>query len=127
MKSWWQEFKDFLIKGDLITIAIGLAVGAAFTAVIASITANIVTPLIGMVSGGNFAGYTFEINGSEFGYGAVVNSIITFVATGAILFLILKVYTKAKNLVSKQEEAAAGPTEAELLAEIRDLLKSQAK
>jgi large conductance mechanosensitive channel len=127
MKNWYQEFKDFLIKGDLITIAIGLAVGAAFLAVIASITTNLITPLVGMVTGGDLADYSFTINGSTFGYGAVINAIITFAATGAILFLILKGYTKAKALANKNEAETAGPTETELLTEIRDLLKTQAR
>ena len=128
MKNFLKEFKDFIVKGDMISLAIGVLVANAFTALIGSFTTNILTPLLGIFGSGDtqFKDMKFSILNAEFLYGEFINAIISFLITGFILFLIMRTYNRMKEASKKEEEAvAAGPTVEELLIEIRDELKKQ--
>jgi large conductance mechanosensitive channel len=82
-----REFKDFLLKGNLIEVAVALVLALALTAVVSSLVEDLITPLIAAVFGQpDFAGLTFEINDSEFRYGEFLNATIAFVLIGAVLF-----------------------------------------
>jgi large conductance mechanosensitive channel len=82
-----REFKDFLLKGNLIEVAVALVLALALTAVVSSLVEDLITPLIAAVFGQpDFAGLTFEINDSEFRYGEFLNAAIAFVLIGAVLF-----------------------------------------
>lgn len=126
MKKFFQEFKEFAMRGNVLDMAVGVVVGSAFTAIVTSIVQNLLTPLLGLlIPDSTFA----EWAPGGFGIGAVINSIITFLITAFVVFLLVKGVNKLTHL-KKQEEAPApeepkGPSTEELLTEIRDLLKEQ--
>jgi len=119
-----KEFREFLLKGNLIELAVAFVIGVAFAAVIKSLVDNMITPIIGMIGGVDFSSETFTINGSVFRYGAFINDVIYFVlVAAAIFFLVVKPVNATMARVRKPEELGpAAPTETGLLIEIRDLL-----
>lgn len=123
-KGFVAEFKEFIMRGNVLDMAVGVVVGSAFTAIVTSIVENLLTPVIALAMGStDFSGFMV----GPFGIGAVINAIITFLITAFVVFLIVKAVNR---LSKKKEEAPApeppkGPTTEELLIEIRDLLKDQ--
>ncbi|MDD6024121.1 MAG: large conductance mechanosensitive channel protein MscL [Oscillospiraceae bacterium] len=123
-KGFVAEFKEFIMRGNVLDMAVGVVVGSAFTAIVTSIVENLLTPVIALAMGSmDFSSYMV----GPFGIGAVINAIITFLITAFVVFLIVKTVNR---LSKKKEEAPApeppkGPTTEELLIEIRDLLKDQ--
>ena len=127
MKKFFQEFKEFAMRGNVLDMAVGVVVGSAFTAIVTSIVQNLLTPLLGLlIPDSTFA----EWAPGGFGIGAVINSIISFIITAFVVFLLVKGVNKLTHLKKQEEQAQepeepAGPTTEELLTEIRDLLKEQ--
>jgi large conductance mechanosensitive channel len=119
-----KEFRDFLMKGNLVELAVAVVMGIAFGLVIKSLVDNLITPIIGMIGGVDFSGESFTINGSRFRYGQFINDLITFALTAAaVFFVIVKPVNMVTARIRKPEEAAPeAPTETGLLIEIRDLL-----
>lgn len=142
-----QEFKDFIAKGNVMDMAVGIIIGAAFTAIVTSLVGDLINPIIGLVSGGvdftnNYAvlggdvpeGASLEAaretGASVFAYGAFIMAVINFLIIAWVVFMLVKSVNKIKEAAAAEEEAAeeepAGPTQEELLAEIRDALKARA-
>ena len=127
MKKFVEEFKAFISKGDVVSMAVGLMVGSAFTAIITALNANIITPILGIIMGGiDFSGIIIKIGAAEIGVGLFIQAIINFLITALVLFCVVKFY----NSFKKKEEAKpapppAVPEDVKLLKEIRDLLKEQ--
>ena len=126
MKKFFQEFKEFAMRGNVLDMAVGVVVGSAFTAIVTSIVQNLLTPLLGLlIPDSTFA----EWAPGGFGIGAVINSIITFLITAFVVFLLVKGVNKLTHLKKQEEpqepEEPKSPTTEELLTEIRDLLKEQ--
>jgi large conductance mechanosensitive channel len=123
-----KEFRDFLMKGNLVELAVAIVMGIAFGLVIKSLVDNLITPIIGMVGGVDFSSETFSINGSTFRYGQFINDLITFVLTAAaVFFVIVKPVNTIMARIRKPEELEPdAPTETALLIEIRDLLAKRA-
>lgn len=129
--SWIGEFKEFIARGNVLDMAVGVVVGSAFTAIVTSIVENLLTPaitaIIGLVTGNaDLSALSFGPDGM-FMIGNVISAIITFLITAFVVFWIVKVVNR---LMPKKEdesapEAPASPTQEELLTEIRDLLKAQ--
>ena len=121
-----KEFKDFVLKGDLVSLATAFVIGAAFAALVASLVENLFTPLIGAVIGEpSFGDLSFTINSSKFTYGLFLNALITFLSIAAVVFFfVVKPYNALMERFSKAEEEDP-QAEVVLLEEIRDLLKSQ--
>ena len=119
-----KEFRDFLMKGNLVELAVAIVMGIAFGLVIKSLVDNLITPIIGMVGGVDFSSETFSINGSTFRYGQFINDVIYFVlVAAAIFFFVVKPVNAIMARVRKPEEVGPdAPTETALLIEIRDLL-----
>ena len=86
-----KEFKEFLLRGNLLDLAVAVVIGAAFTAVVTSITTNLITPLIKAIFGGSsqFNSLYFTINGSDIKYGAVLNALLNFVIVAAVIFFLV--------------------------------------
>lgn len=122
-----KEFRDFVLRGNVIDLAVAVVIGAAFGAVVTSAVENLFTPLIGAIFGEpDFSALDFTINDSRFMYGAVINAIISFVAIAAVIFFVIVKPLNVLNARRKRGEAAADvptPEDIELLREIRDLLK----
>lgn len=130
MKNFVKEFKEFIAKGNVMTMAVGIIIGGAFTAIINSLVADVIGPIIGLIIGGkDFSAMSFGIGDAQIMYGNFINAIITFLLTAIVLFFIVRAFNKFEELKKKEEpeeEAPAEPEpsdEAKLLIEIRDLLK----
>jgi large conductance mechanosensitive channel len=124
-----KEFRDFLMRGNLVELAVAVVMGLAFNAVVKSLVDNLVTPVVGMVGGVDFKNETFTINGSRFLYGQFINDVIYFVlVAAAVFFLIVKPVNMIMARIRRPEvDGPAAPTQEELLSEIRDLLARQAR
>ena len=123
-----REFRQFLLRGNVVDLAIAVVIGAAFGAVVASLVANLLTPLIAAIFGSqDFSALTFTINDSTFRYGAFVNALITFVSVAAaVFFFVVKPINALQARRAQSEEPAPEPTEeVKLLTEIRDSLQSR--
>jgi large conductance mechanosensitive channel len=105
VKNLIADFKAFLLKGDLVTIAVGLVMALVFAAVIKALIADLITPIIGLIFGQpSFEGLAFSINSSHFLYGDFLNALITFVTTGAaVFFFIVKPYEGFTARRSKED------------------------
>jgi large conductance mechanosensitive channel len=115
-----QEFKDFISKGNIIELAVAVVMATAFAPVIAAFVNGILMQVVAMIFGEpNFGSLNFTLNDAVFAYGAVINAIITFVFTALAVFFVLKAYNASK---ADEEAATSGPSEVDLLTEIRDSL-----
>ena len=129
MKKFMTEFKEFIAKGNVMTMAVGIIIGGAFTAIINSVVADIISPIIGLILGGvDFSKVSFGIGDAQIMIGNLINAIITFLITAVVLFFIIKAFNKFDDMKKKEEEPApeeepAVPEDIQLLSEIRDLLK----
>lgn len=82
-----RDFKAFILRGNVVDLAVGVAIGAAFTAVVTSFTANLLTPLLAIPGDkASFAALSFEIGGSEFRYGVFIDALVSFVIVAAVVF-----------------------------------------
>jgi large conductance mechanosensitive channel len=124
-----KEFRDFLMKGNILELAIAVIMGIAFGMVVQSLVKNIITPIIGVIGGVDFSSEKFTINGSNFLYGQFINDVIYFVlVAAAVFFLVVKPVNMILERVRRPEvDGPAAPTQEELLTEIRDLLARQAR
>jgi len=118
-----QEFKEFISKGNVVMLAVGFIMGVAFQAVVSSLVANVIMPIVAIPFGQpNFDSLTLEVNGSVIAWGAFVTTAVVFVLTALAVFLfIVKPYNAYSTRYGDVEEET-GPTEIELLTEIRDSL-----
>lgn len=117
-----REFREFLMRGNLLEIAVGLILALAFNQVVVAFVTGVITPLIAAIFGQpSFASITFSIGDGIVRIGAFLDAVVSFVITGWALFLIVKAY----NRLRKQAEEAGGPTELGLLTEIRDELRER--
>src|SRR3954471_15434497 len=83
----FKEFRQFLLRGNVVDLAIAVVIGVAFTAVVTSLVGDLITPLIAMIFGKpDFSNLTFEINSSTFRYGSFINALISFVTVAAVIF-----------------------------------------
>lgn len=120
----WKEFKAFLLRGNVIDLAVAVVIGAAFSAIVNSIVNDLITPLLGLILGGvNFSTLSFGVGEAQFTYGNLIQSIINFVLVGFVLFLIIKAVNRA--MPPPPPPPAGPPAQEVLLMEIRDLLKKQ--
>lgn len=124
-----EEFKAFISRGNVLDMAVGVVIGSAFTAIVNSLVADLLTPFIGLVLKAVGVDDRFaEWAPGGFGVGSFINSIISFFLIALSVFALIKIVNTAKNLGKKKEEEVvveevpAGPTDVELLTEIRDLL-----
>ena len=125
----WKEFKEFAFKGNIFDLAIAVVIGAAFGQIVTSLVENIITPLIGLISGGiDFSkkAHTFPGTDTIIYYGAFIQSIIDFLIIAFSIFMVIRLLAKFKKKeVDEPEETASIDAKEELLKEIRDVLKSQ--
>lgn len=123
-----QEFKDFVTRGNLITLAVGFIMGVAFSAVVSSFVEDVVMPIVAIPFGQpDFSSLTLEVNDSVIAWGSFVTAAVVFLLTALAVFLfIVKPYNAFEARTQENEaEEESGPTEVELLAEIRDALRKQ--
>lgn len=129
--SLYEEFKSFAFRGNVIDLAIGIIIGAAFTKIVESLVKHIIMPLIAALTPGGqgYLGWKATIGGSEVLYGQFLGEVLNFLIVALALFIFVVKFL-GWIMKAKKEEADAPPPptkDQELLAEIRDLLKAQAK
>lgn len=131
-----KEFREFIMRGDVLDLAVGVVIGSAFTSIVNQVVQGLITPLIGwivaMITGTSDLEGALSIldwsptKGVTFAFGNVISAIITFLITGFVLFLVVKAANRAKNLRAKEaEEVEETPTAEDYLSDIRDLLAKQ--
>ena len=138
----WTDFKAFIARGNVLDLAVAVIIGAAFATIVDSLTGDVIMPIIGAIFGGaDFSSYFIllstpdgydgpltdyaalkEAGAAMIGYGAFVTALINFLILAFVIFLLVR---WANRLVKKADDAPAGPTEVELLTEIRDELKKR--
>ncbi|MER7013330.1 large conductance mechanosensitive channel protein MscL [Saccharopolyspora sp. NPDC000359] len=127
----FKGFKDFLMRGNVVDLAVAVVVGSAFTALVTSFTTAIIKPVIAATGGGNVTGLTIQLragnDASIIDFAAVINAVITFLITAAVVYFLFVLPMKTINERRKKgkEETPADPTDIELLLEIRDLLRRE--
>jgi large conductance mechanosensitive channel len=122
MRNFVTEFRAFLNKGNVLTIAVGLVIALYFKTIIDSVVDGIINPIIAAILGKDGIGAVgIDIGKARINLGLVINAIISFVLVAFVLFLVVKAY----NASQKKDEEVAGPTEVELLTEIRDSLRNR--
>ena len=106
-----KDLKEFLLRGNLVDMAVGIVIGVAFAAVVAALVADLVTPLIAAIGGKpDFSSLSFTINKSHFLYGAFINALITFVVIAAVIFFLVVKPVNALMERRKTEPAVAATT-----------------
>lgn len=127
MGGFMKEFKEFISKGNVMTMAVGIIIGGAFTAIINSLVADVIGPLIGIITGGiDFSGLAITVGEAQLMVGNFIQAIINFLITAWVLFLIIKAFNqfqKKEEATPEPEPEPETPADIALLTEIRDLLK----
>ena len=141
-----SDFKEFIAKGNVMQLAVAVIIGGAFATIVSSLTDEVIMPIVGAIFGGaDFSSYFILLSAPEgyegsmtdyaalkeagaamIGYGAFITAIINFLILAFIIFLLVRYTMKVMEQMEKKEEAAeepAGPSEVDLLTEIRDALK----
>ena len=126
----WAEFRDFIARGNAMDMAVGIIIGASFTAIVTSLVDDLVNPLIGIFVGGiDFSAISFGIGEAQFMIGNFVNALIKFLIIAFVVVMLVRMVSKLSRLGRAEpaapEEKPAGPTQEELLTEIRDALRAR--
>ena len=127
-KGFIHEFKEFVSRGNVMDMAVGVIIGAAFSDVVTALTKDIINPLINGIGGAEVGGSIKIYGGQRILYGDFITSIINFFIMAFVLFLLLKVFNKLINVGKKEHEdkvEVKSSEDTELLKEIRDLLKNE--
>lgn len=127
MKKYIDEFKEFISQGDLVLIAVGLVMALYVSKIINALLDGVIRPIIAAIFGkSSFETIGFDIGNARISIGLVIGAVIDFVAVAVVLFLILRAYNNMKSrAAANQPPPPAGPTEVELLTEIRDSLRNR--
>lgn len=136
-----REFRDFIARGNAMDLAVGIIIGAAFTAIVNSLVSDLINPMIGIFTGGVDFSNLFvalstdsfpsvaaaeEAGVAAFRYGSFITAVINFLIIAWVVFLLVKAINRLKvATIGAEAPTVGGPTQEELLAEIRDLLKTR--
>ena len=122
-----KEFRAFMLRGNIIELAVAIVIGAAFGALVTSLVANLLTPIVAAIIGKpDFSNLTFAVNGSVFRYGSFLNALIAFVSiAAAVFFFVVRPVDAIQRRMGIEKPQDGRSDEATLLEEIRDILKEQ--
>lgn len=109
IKAFFNEFKEFALKGNVVSMAVGIIIGGAFSSIITSLTENIINPIIGCFNEGGINGLSVTIWNAELYIGAFIMDVINFLIMALVLFVIIKAMNKVMT-IGKKKEAPAAPT-----------------
>ncbi len=104
MKKFFGEFKEFIMRGNVMNLAVGVIIGGAFSAIVTSLTDDIISPILGIFGGMDFSDLVAKVNGAEIRYGAFITAIINFLIMAFIIFLMVKGINKVMSLGKKEVE-----------------------
>jgi len=121
----FKGFREFIMRGNVIDLAVAVVVGAAFAALVAAFSKALIEPIIGIFLGGGVDAGKLVINGQVIDFTMMINAVITFVVTLAIIYFVFVVPMNKWRERSGQENVDTVPADVQLLEEIRDLLKQQ--
>ncbi|MCL1872577.1 MAG: large conductance mechanosensitive channel protein MscL [Clostridiales bacterium] len=107
MKKFFQEFKEFALKSNVMALAVGIIIGGAFQGVVSSLTTNILSPILGLFAGSNFDALVLNIFGVSVLYGAFITSVIDFIIMAFVVFLMVKGMNRLLSIGKKEEPAKA--------------------
>ncbi len=125
-KGFIGEFKDFILRGNVVDMAVGVIIGGAFSGIVTALTEDFINPLINGIGGAEVGGTIKIYGGQVLRYGDFLTSVINFIIMAFVLFLLLKVVNGVMSVGKKKEEAAPVKSdEVKLLEEIRDSLKNK--
>ena len=128
MKKIFNEFKEFISKGNVIDMAVGVVIGSAFSKIVSSLVNDIIMPLIGIIIGGlDFSSLSITIKDSSINYGLFIQNIVDFLIISACIFTVVKIMNKFKKKKEEEPKPVEIPEDIKLLTEIRDLLKKENK
>ncbi len=126
-----KEFKDFISKGNVVDLAVGVIIGSAFGKIVSSLVNDILMPIIGIIIGGvDFSDLKIKVGGAKIAYGMFIQNIIDFLIIAFCVFIFVKIVNKLSNLTKKEEEQKEEKiteTELSVLKEIREELKKNSK
>jgi large conductance mechanosensitive channel len=126
-----KGFRDFLLRGNVIELAVAVAIGTAFTTVVEQFGKSFINPLVNLAGGGKKTGGMFHVRAQTFDWGAFVNAVIFFAITATVIYFVIMVpmqrISSRLRRSTAEEETPPLPPDIELLTEIRDLLRSQAR
>lgn len=129
MKKMVKEFKEFISKGNVIDLAVGVVIGGAFGKIVTSLVDNIIMPLVGLVCGGiNFTSLTLKVKDAVIYYGIFIQNVVDFLIVAFCIFMFIKFINKLNRKKTKEEEKVEVPKKSDeviLLEEIRDVLKKR--
>jgi len=122
-----KEFRDFILRGNVMDLAVAVVIGGAFGAIVDSLVNDILMPIIGILLGGiDFTSLSIQVGSATVTYGNFIQALINFLLIGLALFFVVKAVNRLRSLTEKEAaaaEPAAPPEDVQLLREIRDLLK----
>jgi large conductance mechanosensitive channel len=129
IKEILRGFREFITRGNVVELAVAVAIGTAFTAVVKQFSDSFINPLLGLAGGGGVRGGTFTVDGQTFQVGAFINAVIFFLITAAIIYGIVVVPLNSFQRLRERGQAPpeTPPSQEELLTEIRDLLREQGR
>ena len=110
MKKFFSEFKEFIMRGNVMDLAVGVIIGGAFGAIVTSLTDDIISPIIGLIGDVDFSDMVAKVGNVEIRYGAFITAIINFLIMALIIFLMVKAINKLMTIGKKEEEEAAPTT-----------------
>lgn len=126
-----KEFKEFIARGNVMDLAVGVIMGSAFSSIVTSLVNNILMPIIGVIIGGHdFSSLSIKVGNANIQYGLFIQSVLDFLIVAFCIFIMVKVINKLTSLTKKKEEKKEETKKEEntlLLEEIRDLLKKEKK
>lgn len=125
--GWIKEFRDFINRGNVIDLAVGIVIGAAFTAIVSSLVDDLLMPIIGILTGGvDFSGLAVTVGDASLAYGNFIQAVINFLIIALAVFWLIRVINRFnRQEKEKPAEPEAPPPDVKLLMEIRDLLRVQ--
>lgn len=119
-----NEFKNFIMRGNVLDLAVGVILGAAFTAIVGSVVDDLINPLIGLILGGvDFSSIGFSVGDARFNIGNFINAVIKFVMIAGVVFMIVRSLNKMMPKKEEAPAAPAGPTELDVLKDILAAVK----
>lgn len=105
MKKFIEEFKQFIARGDVMSMAVGIIIGGAFTAIVNSLVSDVITPVIGMITGGiDFTGIYITVGNANLAIGNFIQAVIVFLITAFVVFCMMKAFN---SLINKKDDSAA--------------------
>lgn len=125
MKAFYEEFKTFAVRGNVIDLAVAVVIGTAFGKIVSSLVDTVIMPMIGLILGGiDFTGWAFTLGESTIAYGRFIQAVVDFVVIAFVVFMVLRTLHRFEKEKEAEEKKPPEPTEEiQLLREIRDGLK----